>query len=221
MYKSLHVAYCCMSSWVFSELHIHLGNVWKSKDGLGVNSAKKQWHDEVTHRLHMVMWVSVWCARACTVYTAEHRAACSWQMGSSVRIRTVLCSESEGCRWGQRLSQDAVIYSLADSTHHVECELILSQIQAEATDMLFVAGILTTTTECYSLWQDKHWAGFHNRALVHTVSCRLMSGKQHREHSFLCMTQLFLPPNYLGWYSRKGNGLLFWFYLEIFFLNKT
>lgn len=52
-------------------------------------------------------------------------------------------------------------------------ELVLCQIRAEATDVLFVTDILTTTIECYSLWQDKHWAVFHKRALAHTVSCSL------------------------------------------------
>lgn len=163
------------------------------------------------------------------------------QHGYSVCIRTVLCSESEGCWWGQRLSQDVVICILArwsgssfdEHDPNGLCkgwtELSWSsvrQIQAEATDShkikKHVVCSYTTSTEYYSLWQEKHWAGFHNRALAHTHSCRFMSGKQHTKSPFLCMIQcsLLFSSNYLGNIHDRSKKGMDYFFAVIFNLIK-
>lgn len=98
-------------------------------------------------------------------------------------------------------------------------ELVLCQIRAEATDVLFVTGILTTTIECYGLWRDKHWAVFHKRALAHTVSCSLcLKSNTENIHSH---TTHDPPPQrkiiQLIFMKSKRNGLV----LLLFFKSKS
>lgn len=161
----------------------------------------------------------MWCAKAYTVNAAEPvLLAAGWwratsyrkQRSYSVCIRTVLCSESGGCQWGQRLSQDVVICILTcwsgnSFDENGFCKgwtefswSSVRQIQAEATDShkikKHVVCSYTTSTEYYSLWQEKHWASFHNRALAHTSSCKA----PHKTSIPMRDPMLFFPSNYLG-----------------------
>lgn len=187
----------------------------------GVNTACKE-------RGHTWGHVPASCSHVDLMCQGSHsealqRQSCRTQHGYSVCIRTVLCSESDGCQWGQRLSQDVVICILSRwsrssfeknkkqrdpnaSMHHVKAELSVADTLSWECDLqLFYI--------YYSLWQEEHGAGFHNRASVHTSSCRFMSGKQHTKRPFLCMIRcLFFFQILWVIFMRSQKGMDYFFF---------
>lgn len=166
-------------------------------------------------------------------------AACSWQLEPSgenstatvISIRTVLCSESEGCWWGQRLSQDVVICILAvwsgsrfeendpNSLRKTWTQFswsLVTNILAEATDshrtkkhVVAATLHLQSTAACDRRSTEQV---FTIRALAHTSSCRFMSGRQHTQCPFLCVSQCF--------YDKSNKSINHFFAVEFYLAKK-